>query len=150
MLLLTSAAPGGKGRNTDSHTITHTTQHLGGHIWELPEHKTCHCKVLRMSLKPHPNPLILCPLFLIRSLDEEEALKWIENEDLRDFHKACWEIEFLPVAQKLMKMLRPEDLTAWHMRLRVTLPWKQMPYPLFKHWRMMYLSHLVSIKHYTV
>lgn len=64
-----------------------------------------------MNLKPR-TPLILCPLFLIRSLDEEEALKWIENEDLRDFHKACWEIEFLPVAQKLMKMLRPEDLTA--------------------------------------
>ncbi|XP_037605939.1 armadillo repeat-containing protein 2 isoform X2 [Sebastes umbrosus] len=44
--------------------------------------------------------------------DEEEALKWIENEDMRDFHKACWELEFLPVAQKLMKTLQPPDRTA--------------------------------------
>ncbi|XP_042359415.1 armadillo repeat-containing protein 2 isoform X2 [Plectropomus leopardus] len=43
---------------------------------------------------------------------EEEALKWIENEDMRDFHKACWEIEFLPVAQKLMKILQAEVRTA--------------------------------------
>ncbi|XP_054474521.1 armadillo repeat-containing protein 2 [Anoplopoma fimbria] len=44
-------------------------------------------------------------------LDEDEALKWIENEDMRDFNKACWELEFLPVAQKLMKTLRPPDQT---------------------------------------
>ncbi|XP_070705740.1 armadillo repeat-containing protein 2 [Pempheris klunzingeri] len=48
---------------------------------------------------------------LITYLDVEEALGWIENEDLRDFHKACWELEFIPVAQKLMKMLQPPDLT---------------------------------------
>ncbi|KAM6906404.1 armadillo repeat-containing protein 2 [Lycodopsis pacificus] len=45
-------------------------------------------------------------------LDEEEALKWIENEDMRDFHRACWELEFLPVAHKLMKTLQPPDQTA--------------------------------------
>nr|XP_019953153.1 PREDICTED: armadillo repeat-containing protein 2 [Paralichthys olivaceus]XP_019953154.1 PREDICTED: armadillo repeat-containing protein 2 [Paralichthys olivaceus] len=39
-------------------------------------------------------------------LDEEEALKWIENEDMRDYHKACWELEFLPVAQKLIETLQ--------------------------------------------
>ncbi|XP_028253643.1 armadillo repeat-containing protein 2 [Parambassis ranga] len=39
-------------------------------------------------------------------LDQEEALKWIENEDLKDFHKACWELEFLPVAHKLVKVLQ--------------------------------------------
>ncbi|XP_039638830.1 armadillo repeat-containing protein 2 isoform X2 [Perca fluviatilis] len=50
--------------------------------------------------------------FLTTCLDEQEALKWIENEDIRDFHRACWELEFLPVAQKLMKTLRPPDLTA--------------------------------------
>ncbi|XP_031178015.1 armadillo repeat-containing protein 2 isoform X1 [Sander lucioperca] len=50
--------------------------------------------------------------FLTTCLDEQEALKWIENEDMRDFHRACWELEFLPVAQKLMKTLRPPDLTA--------------------------------------
>ncbi|XP_028997141.1 armadillo repeat-containing protein 2 isoform X2 [Betta splendens] len=38
-------------------------------------------------------------------LDKEKALKWIENEDVKDFHRACWELEFLPVAQKLMKSL---------------------------------------------
>lgn len=45
-------------------------------------------------------------------LDKDEALKWIDNEDLRDFHRACWELEFLPVAQKMMKTLQPPDLTA--------------------------------------
>uniref|UniRef100_A0A3B4H4U8 Armadillo repeat containing 2 n=1 Tax=Pundamilia nyererei TaxID=303518 RepID=A0A3B4H4U8_9CICH len=44
-------------------------------------------------------------------LDEEEALNWTDNKDLRDFHRACWELEFLPVAQKLMKMLQSADLT---------------------------------------
>ncbi|XP_044024408.1 armadillo repeat-containing protein 2 isoform X2 [Siniperca chuatsi] len=48
---------------------------------------------------------------LITYLDEEEALKWIENEDMRDFHRACWELEFLPVAQKLMKTLQRPDQT---------------------------------------
>ncbi|XP_037304543.2 armadillo repeat-containing protein 2 isoform X2 [Pungitius pungitius] len=45
-------------------------------------------------------------------LDEEEALKWIEDDDMRDSHRACWELEFLPVAQKLMKTLQPPDQTA--------------------------------------
>ncbi|XP_040919688.1 armadillo repeat-containing protein 2 [Toxotes jaculatrix] len=45
-------------------------------------------------------------------LDGEEALKCIENEDMKDFHRACWELEFLPVAQKLLKTLQPSDLTA--------------------------------------
>ncbi|XP_069014253.1 armadillo repeat-containing protein 2 isoform X1 [Embiotoca jacksoni] len=44
--------------------------------------------------------------------DEEEALKWIENEDVRDFQRACWEIEFQPVAQKLMRALQAPDQTA--------------------------------------
>lgn len=44
--------------------------------------------------------------------DEEAALKWIEDDDVRDFHRACWEFEFLPVAQKLMKTLQPPDQTA--------------------------------------
>uniref|UniRef100_UPI0037E8EB97 armadillo repeat-containing protein 2 n=1 Tax=Semicossyphus pulcher TaxID=241346 RepID=UPI0037E8EB97 len=46
---------------------------------------------------------------LLTYSDEEEALKWIKNEDMRDYHKACWELEFLPVAEKLMKMLQPPD-----------------------------------------
>ncbi|XP_072299348.1 armadillo repeat-containing protein 2 [Eucyclogobius newberryi] len=39
-------------------------------------------------------------------LDQDEALKWIENEDLKDYHKACWELEFFPVAQKLIQILQ--------------------------------------------
>uniref|UniRef100_A0A3Q3AIV9 Armadillo repeat containing 2 n=1 Tax=Kryptolebias marmoratus TaxID=37003 RepID=A0A3Q3AIV9_KRYMA len=38
-------------------------------------------------------------------LDEDEALKWAQNEDMRDFHRACWESEFRPVAEKLLKTL---------------------------------------------
>ncbi|XP_047429135.1 armadillo repeat-containing protein 2 [Mugil cephalus] len=45
-------------------------------------------------------------------LDEDEALKWTDDEDMRDFHKACWESEFLPVAQKVVEALQPPDLTA--------------------------------------
>ncbi|XP_075869716.1 armadillo repeat-containing protein 2 isoform X2 [Nelusetta ayraudi] len=44
---------------------------------------------------------------LIIYLDEEEALDWIENEDMKDYHRACWELEFLPVAQKLLGTLQP-------------------------------------------
>ncbi|XP_041831146.1 armadillo repeat-containing protein 2 isoform X2 [Melanotaenia boesemani] len=36
-------------------------------------------------------------------LDEEQALKWIENEEARSFHRTCWEVEFLPSAQKLVQ-----------------------------------------------
>ncbi|KAK5598999.1 hypothetical protein CRENBAI_000466 [Crenichthys baileyi] len=44
--------------------------------------------------------------------DEEEALKWTQNEDEQDFHKACWESEFLPVAQKLIKVFQSLETTA--------------------------------------
>ncbi|MEQ2262734.1 hypothetical protein XENORESO_020199, partial [Xenotaenia resolanae] len=44
--------------------------------------------------------------------DEEEALKWTHNEDEEDFHKACWESEFLPVAQKLIKVFQSLETTA--------------------------------------
>ncbi|XP_041660456.1 armadillo repeat-containing protein 2 isoform X2 [Cheilinus undulatus] len=47
---------------------------------------------------------------LITYSDEEEALRWIQNEDLRDYHKACWELEFLPVATKLIKTLQHPDM----------------------------------------
>ncbi|XP_037541433.1 armadillo repeat-containing protein 2 [Nematolebias whitei] len=49
---------------------------------------------------------------LTEFLDEEEVLKWVQNEDMRDFHRACWELEFQPVAQKLLKALQSQDLTA--------------------------------------
>ncbi|XP_068199169.1 armadillo repeat-containing protein 2 isoform X2 [Antennarius striatus] len=48
---------------------------------------------------------------LVTLSDEDEALKWVENDDLRDFHKACWEMEFLPAAQRLMKTLQPLERT---------------------------------------
>ncbi|XP_029965470.1 armadillo repeat-containing protein 2 [Salarias fasciatus] len=46
---------------------------------------------------------------LVVYADEEEAVKWIESEDARGQHKACWETHFLPVAQKLMKLLQTAD-----------------------------------------
>ncbi|CAJ1078131.1 armadillo repeat-containing protein 2 isoform X2 [Xyrichtys novacula] len=49
---------------------------------------------------------------LIMFSDEEEALRWIDNEDMRDYHKACWELEFLPVSQKLVGMLQPLEQAA--------------------------------------
>uniref|UniRef100_A0A8C3A1U2 Armadillo repeat containing 2 n=1 Tax=Cyclopterus lumpus TaxID=8103 RepID=A0A8C3A1U2_CYCLU len=41
----------------------------------------------------------------------EKLLDTQERESL-DFHRACWELEFLPVAQKLMKTLQPPDQRA--------------------------------------
>ncbi|CAL8314972.1 unnamed protein product [Boreogadus saida] len=38
---------------------------------------------------------------------EEEAIQWTANNDMRDYHKACWEMEFLPVARKLKNRLQP-------------------------------------------
>ncbi|XP_051908913.1 armadillo repeat-containing protein 2 isoform X2 [Hippocampus zosterae] len=35
-------------------------------------------------------------------LDEEEVVKWMEDED---YHRALWELEFRPVAQKLAKLV---------------------------------------------
>ncbi|KAM4713327.1 armadillo repeat-containing protein 2 [Anableps anableps] len=49
---------------------------------------------------------------LIAYSDEEEALKWTQNEDEQDFSRACWESEFLPVAQKLIKALHSLEMTA--------------------------------------
>ncbi|KAM3603218.1 uncharacterized protein V6R79_018660 [Siganus canaliculatus] len=43
---------------------------------------------------------------LITYSGDYEALKGIESEDMRDYHKACWEFEFQPVAQKLTKTLQ--------------------------------------------
>eukprot|EP00066_Takifugu_rubripes_P021291 XP_011610557.1 PREDICTED: armadillo repeat-containing protein 2 [Takifugu rubripes] len=37
--------------------------------------------------------------------DKEEVLCWVEHGDRRD-HLACWELEFLPVAQRLMTFLQ--------------------------------------------
>lgn len=48
---------------------------------------------------------------LVTYLDEEEAVKWIEDEDARDHHRACWESHFLPVAQKLTKSLQTPHST---------------------------------------
>ncbi|XP_056150414.1 armadillo repeat-containing protein 2 [Lampris incognitus] len=37
--------------------------------------------------------------------DEAQALQWMDDVETRDFHRACWEMEFLPVAQKLKNRL---------------------------------------------
>uniref|UniRef100_A0A8C7M1B3 Armadillo repeat containing 2 n=1 Tax=Oncorhynchus mykiss TaxID=8022 RepID=A0A8C7M1B3_ONCMY len=39
-------------------------------------------------------------------LNEEDALQWTSGDDMRDFHRLCWELEFLPVA-KSHSMLLP-------------------------------------------
>ncbi|XP_046877170.1 armadillo repeat-containing protein 2 [Hypomesus transpacificus] len=39
-------------------------------------------------------------------LDEREALQWTPSDDMRDFHRACWESEFLPVAQRLRSRIQ--------------------------------------------
>ncbi|XP_076010996.1 armadillo repeat-containing protein 2 isoform X2 [Genypterus blacodes] len=44
-------------------------------------------------------------------LDKEEALQWTAEEDVRDFHKAFWESEFLPVAQKLVTRIKCQTET---------------------------------------
>ncbi|KAG7508184.1 hypothetical protein JOB18_005642 [Solea senegalensis] len=44
-------------------------------------------------------------------LDEEEALKWTDNEDMRDYQRTCWELEFQPVAQKLVRTLQTPNQT---------------------------------------
>ncbi|RVE55794.1 hypothetical protein OJAV_G00229550 [Oryzias javanicus] len=38
---------------------------------------------------------------------DEGALEKIEKEDKMEAHRACWELEFLPIAQELMKVLDP-------------------------------------------
>uniref|UniRef100_W5NIQ2 Armadillo repeat containing 2 n=1 Tax=Lepisosteus oculatus TaxID=7918 RepID=W5NIQ2_LEPOC len=39
-------------------------------------------------------------------LDENIATHWNLSEDFKEFHKACWETEFVPVAQKLMNRIQ--------------------------------------------
>ncbi|MBN3319339.1 ARMC2 protein, partial [Atractosteus spatula] len=39
-------------------------------------------------------------------LDENIATHWNLSEDYKEFHKACWETEFVPVAQKLMNRIQ--------------------------------------------
>ncbi|XP_028653445.1 armadillo repeat-containing protein 2 isoform X1 [Erpetoichthys calabaricus] len=39
-------------------------------------------------------------------LEEEFALQYITDEDLRHVHKACWEKDFMPVAQQLVKRIQ--------------------------------------------
>ncbi|CAN9507836.1 unnamed protein product [Ophioblennius macclurei] len=60
-------------------------------------------------LDPHERDSLL--EVLVTYLDEEEAVKWIEDEDARDHHRACWETQFLPVAQKLLEFLQTPDST---------------------------------------
>lgn len=87
-------SPWGKGRDTHIPLIMN--------LWDLTEHKTFHLKVFHIDLKPQ-----LSSFLSFLPLDEGEALDWIENEDMRDYHRACWELEFLPVAQKLLESLGP-------------------------------------------
>lgn len=44
----------------------------------------------------------------LQPADREEVLGWMDPEGSRDVLVACWELEFLPVAQKLMTFLHPD------------------------------------------
>uniref|UniRef100_A0A4W5QXH8 Armadillo repeat containing 2 n=1 Tax=Hucho hucho TaxID=62062 RepID=A0A4W5QXH8_9TELE len=41
-------------------------------------------------------------------LNEEDALQWTSGDDMRDFHRLCWELEFLPVAQRLRDRIQTQ------------------------------------------
>lgn len=104
MLLFTSVALWGMG---GTHACSHNHKHnTSGCCLNLS------LKLLKMNPKLDTAPSHIRPLFSISSLDQEDALKCTENEDARDFHRACWELEFLPIAQKLIKILQPVVLTA--------------------------------------
>nr|XP_006123253.1 armadillo repeat-containing protein 2 isoform X2 [Pelodiscus sinensis] len=45
-------------------------------------------------------------VLLASLLDEELALDYGFDRDLRNYHKLCWETEFKPVAQKLLKRIQ--------------------------------------------
>ncbi|XP_053153295.1 armadillo repeat-containing protein 2 isoform X2 [Hemicordylus capensis] len=45
-------------------------------------------------------------LLLVSFLDEELALDYSFDSDLRDYHKLYWEMEFKPVAQKLLQRIQ--------------------------------------------
>uniref|UniRef100_A0A667WT37 Armadillo repeat containing 2 n=1 Tax=Myripristis murdjan TaxID=586833 RepID=A0A667WT37_9TELE len=48
-------------------------------------------------------------LEILTAFLDEEALQESASNDMRDFHRECWELEFLPVAQKLKNRLQPQD-----------------------------------------
>ncbi|KAI1897608.1 hypothetical protein AGOR_G00085020 [Albula goreensis] len=41
-------------------------------------------------------------------LDEELVQQWTMNEDVREVHQACWEMEFFPVAQRLRNRIHSQ------------------------------------------
>ncbi|KAG7460877.1 hypothetical protein MATL_G00203520 [Megalops atlanticus] len=40
--------------------------------------------------------------------DEELLQQWNISEDMREFHRACWELEFIPVAQRLRNRIQSQ------------------------------------------
>uniref|UniRef100_A0A674A3H2 Armadillo repeat containing 2 n=1 Tax=Salmo trutta TaxID=8032 RepID=A0A674A3H2_SALTR len=46
---------------------------------------------------------ILCSVFFY-----EDALQWTSGDDMRDFHRLCWEMDFLPVAQRLRDRIQTQ------------------------------------------
>ncbi|XP_036405823.1 armadillo repeat-containing protein 2 [Megalops cyprinoides] len=40
--------------------------------------------------------------------DEELVQQWNISEDIREFHRACWELEFIPVAQRLKNRIQSQ------------------------------------------
>lgn len=52
--------------------------------------------------------IVLTALF---SLVKDKVLHCANNEHLRDYHMACWELEFQAVAQKLIRALESKEQT---------------------------------------
>ncbi|KAM4633806.1 armadillo repeat-containing protein 2 [Polymixia lowei] len=73
-------------------------------LWNLTEQGSSEGDSL-VTLDPQERESLL--EILTTYLDEEEALQWTASDDMRDFHRACWELEFLPVAEKLKNRLQP-------------------------------------------
>ncbi|KAM6954101.1 armadillo repeat-containing protein 2 [Aplochiton taeniatus] len=73
-------------------------------LWNLTEEGAVEKDSATVGLEAQDREALLD--ILTAYLDEEEALQWTASEEMKDFHRACWEMEFLPVAQRLMKRLQ--------------------------------------------
>ncbi|XP_041107221.1 armadillo repeat-containing protein 2 isoform X1 [Polyodon spathula] len=71
-------------------------------LWNYSEKMTC--AVLSFGKEETKALLQVLSTYL-----EDQALDYSSSEDLREFHKVCWEMEFIPVAQQLMNRIQKHD-----------------------------------------
>ncbi|KAK6489354.1 armadillo repeat-containing protein 2 isoform X1 [Huso huso] len=72
-------------------------------LWNYSEKMTC----AALSFGEEETKALLH--ILSTYLEEDLALDCSSSEDLREFHKVCWETEFIPVAQQLMNRIQRHD-----------------------------------------